>query len=193
MRIIKQEVYTFDELSAEAKENVYSYWRNDDYFFYGDDYQESLKAFEKLFRVDVLDWGVDYYSYARLGFNKIEEDVLDLSGVRLMSYLYNNFYDSIYSGKYFRKNYRSKVTKEYCAPLTGVFSDHYLLDIIVEFMDGKHVKSGYTFQALLEDCVDNWLKGFSDDYDYWCSPEAIKEEIEDGDYEFYEDGTRYRG
>lgn len=64
MRLATYEVYTFDELSDEAKEVARSWWREDLEYHWWDESLASIKAFAAEFGVTVTDWSVSPWGYS---------------------------------------------------------------------------------------------------------------------------------
>lgn len=60
MRTITKTVYTFDELSDEAKENAYNNDHINHDFAWDDEYRETLNRFCNIFDVKMHNWEVDY-------------------------------------------------------------------------------------------------------------------------------------
>ena len=69
MRIIETEVYTFDELSDDVKENVKIDLMSE--YFWGDDAISSLKAFADEIGIKIIDYSIDW-SCSAISFVKWE-------------------------------------------------------------------------------------------------------------------------
>lgn len=102
MRIIKTETkaYTFDELSDDAKENAINEFRKDgiDMQYAYDDAYESVKEFHKIF--PTREGGRNWLDVRT---SHIDDNILELSGLRLQKYIWNNYKKELYSGKLFYK------------------------------------------------------------------------------------------
>lgn len=100
MRTIEVELFKFDELSDEAKEKAIENYRNNPpEYGWHDENRATIEAFEKAFPVSITNW-----SYGGRGegvdFHVTDDDVAELTGSRLMAYLYNNHQDNFLSRKY---------------------------------------------------------------------------------------------
>lgn len=56
------QLYKFEELSEDIQENVISNFRNNDEFFYGEEYVKTIKAFCKHFDLKLNDYTLGSYS-----------------------------------------------------------------------------------------------------------------------------------
>ena len=205
MKTIEIQVYTFDELSEEAKE-VARNWRRSggiDSQFYADEIIESAKKFADIFglrfgrRYSDLQWGYLEDSFLR-----------QLSGVRLATYLWNNHKKDLFKGKYYSlwsktevsykhykegypvlKQRRSKILLDNSCVLTGVCYDDDILKPFYDFM--KRPDKYTTFEYLLEEVENAIEKCFNDVEDWVNSDEYIDETIRANEYEFTQDGKRF--
>ncbi len=98
MRTIRTKVYQFSELSEQAKETAINWYRNgsDDNQIYFGEIIDTVKKVAELFD---LKFGREYTDI-RTGH--IDDNILELSGVRLYKYLINNYYNSLYTPKYIK-------------------------------------------------------------------------------------------
>ncbi|MEO7047752.1 MAG: hypothetical protein ABI091_20810 [Ferruginibacter sp.] len=212
MRTIRTKVYKFNELSENAKDNAIERWRNsDNEMFWSNENRDSMKAFADMLPITVKDW-----SYGGRGegvyFTFDERDEIEeLTGQRLATYLWNNYKNEIYSKKYlgdlnvkhcvyhnriktkdykngnFGNAYYSAISIEkYNCPFTGYCMDNEILAPMYEFMDKPNNRTN--FKELIEECFDAWIKACNNDIDYQNSDEYIIEQIEANEYEFTQDG-----
>lgn len=214
MKQITINTYEITELSEKAKEKAYYKWLDGwDYFWSGDN-EESLKKFAEIFPIKIRNWsyggrgkGVDWT------FTKRDE-VEELSGWRLATYLWNNYGHIIYKKKYrnsflrknrivhkmvrqeYRKNkygeesYWTTVSSNlfretYNCPLTGYYIDNSLFHPIWEFMNKP---DNTTFHDLLDNCLEQWVKDCAEDYEHCSSMEYFTEECESNGWQFDEKG-----
>lgn len=199
-KIIK--IYKFDELSKDVQRKVIDKWRDGD-VFENYDGSATLEAFERIFPVQVTnyDYGdcTPYISF-EMATTYNEEH---FSGVRLMKYISNNYFNYLYQGRYYSihrfdenrkfilKKGHSKVMFESDCPLTGAWSDQDIIIPLIETMNGEHVSDeSYTFEVLMEECLGNWVDNCHEEYYYWLSDESIIDDIEANDCEFTEEGDR---
>lgn len=81
------------ELEDEARQRAYTDWlaKGNDYP-YASENCDTLEAFCNLFRIVCTNYRYDSCTYAYRFYTKHEADTEELSGVRLLAYLYNNFH-----------------------------------------------------------------------------------------------------
>lgn len=185
MKTVQINVYKFDELSESAQRKALDNFEPFiDYIW--EEAIESIKSFVDLFDVKL---GREYTDFRT---SHIDDDILNLSGARLMAYLWNNYGADLYKPKYLKhvkgKARYSRVQVACDCPLTGVCYDMDLLEPIIEAM---HKPSKYTFEQILGFCADNIQRSIEGEIEYRHSDEAKTEDIEANEYEFTEDGERF--
>jgi hypothetical protein len=62
MEIVELQIFEFNELSDEAKEKAREWYRHDMDYHWGDESQDSIKAFCNHFGVKLINWSVAPYS-----------------------------------------------------------------------------------------------------------------------------------
>lgn len=195
MKTIEINVYQFGELSPKAQDRAFQHYCSTYDYPFEDYNQEVLDEFCKLFNISVdFVYGYEYtlQFIIRTKFQYGEEE---LSGVRLMKYLQNNYMPYLtqpkvwYNEKYTKK-YISKVffEKRDC-PLTGYYLDEDILDPIYEFLSYPY--SNVTFVDLMEKCINNYLKVAQSDYNSVYSMEYFENECKETEALFLEDGRVY--
>lgn len=191
-------IYSFNELSELAKQkaiNNIRYTIDNSYIYY--EAEQTVKAFEKYFPTNSKG------NNSWLKCNVIADDnVLELIGIRLRTYLINNFGYILFKGKYFgklitlengeRKHVKrySRVIFENCCNLTGVCYDDDMLSPIYDFLKGKNYQN-YNFQELMEECYYNLEKTLENECDYMNTDEYLAEFLESNNYEFEENGELF--
>ena len=158
MRTAEVKIYSFDELSDEAKERAHANWLNEGHeHFWAGEARDTIKAFESEFGVTIRNWRYDSSGYGYdIDFGGISDEVLELSGNRARAWIWNNHgdmlieptmhYYEIKDGKRYNvvgphsRKYRSKVffdrVYDGTCPLTGVCFDCDALDPIAYFAFG---------------------------------------------------------
>lgn len=204
MRIKEVILYSFSELSAKGQQKAIDKWRENgiDTQHYWDEANESVKKFNDIFGTDE-----GRNSCLDVRTSGIDDNILNLKGLRLQKYIWNNYKNSLYKGKYYstpgyyvsnnKYHYRYRLSKcqivNSCV-LTGLCWDESLLEPIYNFLNSKkwhENKLQYektTFQDLLTDCVESLKLSLESSDEYAHSDEAIIETIEANNYEFTEDG-----
>lgn len=195
MRTQTIEVYSFNELSDDAKEHARDKYREKNYEI---DWQielfQSLMAVYKAANIKVKDYslGLNSYSYMKLD---MDDNVKDLEGSRALAWLENNLFYKlrITRAEYLKnrkayfgygKHYRIGCVK--ACPLTGVCFD-------VDFLDDlqNSVKNGMCLGDAFKGLADTYVKLLQSEYDAQNSDEYIDEHLEINGYEFTEDGNFY--
>lgn len=198
MRTATIEVYKIDELSESAKEKAFNkFCANDCYN--GDDNRNTLSKFEEVFPVKVTNYEYGYHNYINYKFTA-DDDIENLSGIRLMKHIYNNYFTDLFKGKYFSKGkyindqytykYRhSKVMFENCCVLTGYCIDDDILEPIYKFL--KKPEEHIIFTDLMYDCLQSWIYACNADYEAYYSMESFEDIARINEYEYTEDGEMF--
>lgn len=180
-------IFSFSELSDSAKENALNQLRSLDYY---DNYDEITASWDKFTEVLPNDY-TDYY-----------DEIMNLSGVRLLKYLWNNYKNVLYKGRYYRvkgkvkphkriktsgnfQAYYSAIQLENDCPLTGCTYDMEILDPIYSFMAKPDNTS---FKTLIKRCTRAYEKAIEAEEEYSQSDEYLSEMAEANDYTFFESG-----
>ena len=198
---ITKNIYRFDELSDEAKEKVFEYFRTSDILFWQSESESTVKAI-----ADKFGWTYSCYSFDGIRYT-VEYDIDDedasmLSGKRAFAYIQNNFIDRAKEAKTYwlnhvlycdgRKNWtrKSKIsfTIDNC-PFTGYCMDCCFSEAWKEYK--KNFCKNSTVQDFLDLVAEKLSKDWTSDNEYQLSDEGLTEMIEANDYEFLEDGRLF--
>ena len=193
-------VYSVEELSEKALSRACDDWCMNSDYPWGEENRKTLLEFERIFPVEVTDW--EYgggYKYVRFNMT-CDDEVAELEGFRLATYIWNNYKDYIYKGKYYSKgkyvdgkytyvSRHSKIKLEKDCPLTGYYLDYDILKPIYDFLDSS--RQSVTFRDLMEECLDSWINACTGDYDSYYSKDNFIETAKDNEWEFYENGKKY--
>ena len=150
MKEITIKLYTFDELSDEAKKRAHNtFLSTGDYWGASGDATATIKKVEELFGVKLSDWEVDSYNprYPTVTFqdSRWNDDALYLKGNRARAYLWNNFGKVLLTGRYYSKWHGTKYAHsrlffdrvyDGTCPLKGVCFDCDALDPMAYFCFG---------------------------------------------------------
>jgi len=198
MRNISHTVYKFEELSKKGQKQAIENWRGEGHeFTNGEEYVDSLKKFCETLGITLRDYSLSAYSYSSVDWEYEPDNFAleDLSGMRLRTWIYNNWYDKLKVGEWYHKNttgnsyvqrYSNISFDIMSCPFTGVCSDNDLIYPIEKFIqkpDNSNLKE------LIEACMDSFVKAYQADEEDQDSDEAIKDKIEANEYEFTEDGV----
>lgn len=199
MRTIRIKLYKFNELSKSAKQKAIENYRNSDNYFDYSDIEGSVKAVIELFNLKTG------RTWDDIRTSHIDDSILELKGIRLATYLWNNYKTELFKGKYFslwsktEKSYKhykegypvlksrhSKVILNNDCTLTGVSFDNDILQPVYDFLKKPDVNT--TFEDLIKDIENAISKCYRDTEEWINSDEYITETIEANDYEFTQDG-----
>lgn len=204
MKTIKLNIYKITELEDSARETAIENYRQNGYYGWENDNENSLRKFEDIFPIRIKNFEYGNRNYIDFTFTENEE-IEELHGFRLAKYLWNNYKNDIWKGKYYssrmistgRKtppmyNYKyihSKVTREEGYNMTGFHMDYPLLNPIYEFCKAPDDRN---FYDLMKECLENWISDCNKDLEYTQTDEYITEHMEANEYEFLENGKVYR-
>ena len=199
-------VYKYDELGESARDKArdkFRDWNATDYLAH-DDNNNSLVAFCDLMGLD--NWDYSYGSYpsyikAELECIDYDDDIKELTGLRLLKYIRNNYEDLLLKGKFYSigkytdgkysyKHRYSKITKDWkdCS-LTGYCPDYSLCEPLFNYINEFTLDDVRTLEDIMQECLEAWLSDVEKDWENTLSDEYIVENIEMNDYWFTVDGT----
>jgi len=204
MKTIEINLYEFSELSAEIQEKVIEKYRETNQKE-GIPWQSEIEeSFEKFANIFNIQWElIDYEEPDRNRYSvELEDNIKELTGLRLAKYIWNNYKSYLYKGKYYflwskkepyhaLKSRRSKILLDNCCVLTGVCYDDELLHPIYDFLENPN--DNVNFEKLLENCIDSLCESIQKEIDYINSDETIIEEIEANEYTFEINGKMNNG
>ena len=183
MRILKINVYEFNELEKDIKEKVIEDFRNgENVYGWDDDNQKTINAFVEHFNfVNVEDWeygfGHNYINFT------MDDEIGEMSGYRFYKYLKNNNYFKI--KELYKEGYK-KLDDDCC--LTGYCLDIDILEPILKLMEHPMIYKNSTAYEIIKKCLNAWLTYCRTDLEYAYTDEAITELIEGNDYKFTKEG-----
>lgn len=196
-------VYSVNELSDKALEKAYYNWlRHWEYLSHSDN-MATLNKFKDIFPVKIKKFSYgDGTHDIEWEFNSHSE-LLDMTGLRLRTYIINNYWSDLFKGKYFSlwsktekepknpnigklKLRRSKVLFDNSCVLTGYWTDEEILDPIYKFL--KTPDKGVNFEYLLNDCLETFGIACGKDHEATSTIKTFKDEVEANDWEFFENG-----
>ncbi len=222
MRIIETVVYKIDELSEEAQKKAYEKWLSSGReYFWSDDWIKSMEAFAKEFDIKIKDYSIGPYqsSYVRWEFSGDYNEVLELKGSRLLSYLWNRHRDTISTPKYISRKsvnvdkpgirHRMIKWKEikagpnkgkwYSTCYSNLTKEKYGCSLTGYCGDNslmypiwqlwEKFDPDTTFDTLIDRCFDEFVKDFVSDVEHQDSFEYFVEHAAANEYEFEADGT----
>ena len=187
---ITKEIFSFDELSDEAKEKARDWWRDgglDDVWCRErqDSYYAAEKIYKDLHNIDGEISGSRLYAWIQNNLSHIWTEICVFSKHEDGGFK-SNWWDYKYDCVKYRNSRIKRVNNIEGCPLTGVCYDYDFLQPIIEFMK---CPSKDTSNEDLE--LPNYKDVAQRDIDWMNSDEYIDETIICNEYEFLEDGTRY--
>lgn len=211
-RTIRTKIYKFAELNSEAQQKAINTLRNSDVISSEYIYNEAHKTVKKF--NDIFNLKEGRNSWLDFNTNNIDDNILELKGLRLHKYILNNYSISLYKGKYFSlwskteksfKHYKegyptlksrnSKVIFNNECVLTGYCYDLDLLQPIYDFIERYKLLAGYystiTLNDLITSCFESLDKSLKNEEEYLYSEENINEYIDSNEVEFLINGKQY--
>lgn len=207
MKTITIQAYSFDELNEQAQEKAINWYRDNristDHIY--DEASNTVRKFHELFGTKE-----GSMSWLDVRTGHIDDNVMNLKGIRLRTYIINNFGNQLFKGKYYSlwskkeksfehypngypvlKSRHSKVIFENNAVLTGWYYDDMILQPVYQFLDWK-LRPDYNtymdFETLMTDCFKELEKAIEEEIEATTSDENIIEEIKDRDIQFTIEG-----
>lgn len=207
MRTITYNAYTFDELSDEAKEKAIIAAREKERYWSMDcnvsDAVNSVKEAAATFDLELSDWSIGPdVSQARIKVYSRSMDDNNISGVRLRTYIVNNYHHVFYVHKEYEKkqeglSYYEQMNlpevarvsnilyEETCCPFTGVCYDESIMDVFRAFLKEPYEA---TLAELFENAVIKLCKELSSEEEYMQSDEGIVDYLLCNEVEFTAEG-----
>jgi hypothetical protein len=215
MELIVTAAYKLDELSYTAQETAYQYYINNHQYDYEIiEIEQTLNAFCDIFCINWKNFDFSQCCYIDYVIN-LDENILNLKGKRLLSYLWNNYHSDLFKGKYLksktfeaipatkhkyqhfklsRRNenvfywctYRSNINFENEALLTGNYLDLDILSPIYKIL--KEYDPNTTFEELIDKCLNNYLSQCNINYKYYYSFDNFVEISGMNEYRYNEQG-----
>ena len=213
MKTIKLNIYPFEELSEKAKETALCQFNNIDSSYIYDEAYKTVKKFHEVFGTKE-----GSRSWLRVQTN-FEENVENLKGLRLRTYIINNFWEEICTPKFIgsmdknvivghkrikstqhdngnvSNHYYSGAKKEVSCPLTGVCYDISLLNPIIQFVNNYDAMKDYysymDIDTLMNDCFNELEQDIESEVQAMGEDDFKIEHIEANEIEFLENGQEY--
>lgn len=190
MKTISINLYSFNELSDKAKQRAMDDHTSTSDFFWGDPYISSIKKGLDAFNCSLvnysIDWGCSSHSNFKIRYGLVPSEI---TGLRLRTYILNNFYAALYCRRKYGKRKSKIAYKKTCCPFTGYIGDDDFLQPIRDFISRPCEHTN--FDNLMDECVEAVIASGCKDYDYCCTEEYLSEHFEANDYQFTENGKRY--
>ena len=197
MQEVNVKMYSFGELSEDAKRKVRNILRNSVYEVETsatwDDAEGSFKKFCYYFDVECRNYDIDTFGYSFGNINVIgywgdNSEIAELNGKHLrrwVNHIVENFIikpKTYYSRNYYASNKKrcSRIQKEFTGyELTGMCYDYDILEPVMKYYRGDtNVGDNYTYKDLMEECLDSFFSAVQKDFEYYYSDEGVDEYIQ---------------
>lgn len=208
-RTITTTVYTWDELSDDAKRR---FWETGYFDFSSDGWDEftaTLKAFCDAFDASCWGWDVNDYTYhfSHDAAGRWDDcpDNPRRAAAWIQKTIWNEYRRYLFKGRYYStggkyingqytyKSRRSRVLLECDCPLTGVCWD---CDVLQPMLDALSGRARYTSpDELIDDCLSALFRAWRDDIEWRASFDYFDETMLEcyPEMEFTADGTPWAG
>jgi hypothetical protein len=206
-RTVRTKVYKFNELSSTAQSVAIECQRDrqSTEFIY-EDAHSTVKAFSKVF--GLRGGRNSFLAYT----HTFDDNTTSLKGLRLRTYIINNFEAYLYKGKYYSlwsktevtykhhtnghpvlKTRYSKVMLEHSCVLTGMCYDDSMLQPVYDLIHNYSPKQHDTMniEDLMDECFDSLKTDLDKEEEAMNEDKYLIGEIEDLGLEFYESGKIY--
>lgn len=211
MKELKINVFSFDELSKEVQDKVIERerWNVMDSVMECTclEFQKTLDEFQKITDSYVNSYEVDYCGcrFGKVRSDKIvydDFDLEDLKGKLLFRYIGNEIMPYLQKLKSYSKfgkgdkvkSRRSRIIMEGFdgCPLTGVMYDYIVLKPLFDYYYNwsRPEYQNLTFCDVMEECYDKLFEALHEEYQYYASDEAVREELLNREDKYYEDGEQ---
>ena len=178
MRTIKLKLYSFDELSKEAKQKALENYVHSAEYFWGDDAIKSLEGFCKHFECSLKKYSIDWLEGYRNEYSfYIPEHMRNLSEEEMGEYIES-------MGSYDKETLKG--TGE--CKFTGYCADEDAADGARKaYFEGER-----NIDEILGTGFESWYSACKSDFEYQLTEEYYSEHCEANEYEFYENGEMHR-
>ena len=175
-RFIK--VYTIDELDYDAQRNAYNEWLSSVDYPWESENRESLNAFCSRFNIGRVDYEYGGYRPPWIEADiRVSGEVDTLRGLRLRTYILNNFGDVLFKPKYLRhvggKPRYSKVKVDRVPNFSGYYLYYNICKPLYDFID--HPDRHTSLSDLLQECLWEWVNECHKDMESFYSFENFEE------------------
>lgn len=191
METVQVKIYNASELSKKALSKAHHEWQCLGMYPWNSENEAVLNEFAEAFGLNITSWqyGNDRGVHVRFEFNDyLEFDPEEMNGIRLLKWIMNNHFDTIYTGKYYHKGKASKHSKVFFEynTLAGYCVGYDILKPIFDFIENPTEQD---LNGLIKECLNAWLTSCNSDYEYYYSEESFIENSEANEWKYTEDGS----
>lgn len=202
METVQITVYKFDELPEDVQIKLIEKEREKEDFEWL--YDEARETVEKFFKLSGVKSGRD--RWLEFSLSHFEGNILELKGLRLRTWILNNWGDWLYKGKYYSlwskteksfeyhknghpvlKKRRSKCQFTKDCVLTGVYYDNDFLEAIYDFIENYKNQKGAeytTLEDLIQNCFESLKYTIEDEIEALNDDDHISDSIRGQDLRY---------
>ena len=187
-------IYTFDELSDEAKEKVIAEARDFAMEIHRDELVDCMKSAMNEMGIAIEDYSIDIDGS---GYIKLDAENDDLEGTRAYAYIMNNFFEGVDKKKLVYKEWEKRRIshldrKDWIdnCPFSGICYDYAVKDAWENWCNDLREGKSPSIRDFLDELEWAYLKELSDEH-YGFDEECARDLAEANGYEYLEDGTIY--
>lgn len=174
MRTVATNVYSYFELSDEAKEKAYNDYCYTMDYPYHHEFEKVLDSLEGLIGMTVHNWEYDMYNF-HFKLEIDDDEKAFMQGVQLSNYLLTNYLEYM------------EDTKE----LTGYFLDYCFFAKMKKMLQEVWENPSITFYQVINECIVGLFEGLCDDIQEFYSIGQFEELTEINEWEYLENGELY--
>lgn len=187
-------IYTFDELSDEAKEKVIAEARDSAMEFSCDELVDCMKTAMDKMGITINDYGISIDGSGYINFS-VEDD--DLEGIRAYKFIVNRLFSEVDKKKFYYKrwekrrksNLERKDWMDNC-PFSGMCYDYAMKNAWVNWCSELRKGNSPSVRDFLNELEYQYLHEIANDY-YGFDEENARDLADANGYEYLEDGTLY--
>lgn len=207
MREVTIKVYRFDELPEETQRRIFERDQNREIFEdgYSSEYLATLEKFADFFDIEIK-YEVNSIRYNfdfTITDNETAENLETIRDpLRLATWVYNNHWWELRRGKYYstpgkwidgkhtyKKRYSRVIFTYDDLPLTGVVTDHFILNTIIDCITYR--RTFETYDDLITTALNEFFEAWREELEYLESFECFAETVTTDGIEYTADGVRW--
>ncbi len=187
-------VYSFDELSEEAREKAIDAARDFEADYRLEEFVDCMKSAMDKMGITIKDYSICIDGSGYINLSVVNDD---LEGVRAYRYIVNNFFSGVNKKKLYYKEWEKRRKsnldrKDWMddCPFTGMCYDYGVKSAWEDFCAELKQGERPTVRDFLDELESHYLDMQTKEY-YGFDEDAARELYDANGYEFLEDGTLY--
>lgn len=188
MKTIEVKLLKFHELSEDARLRAIENYREENSRLSSEIQAQDLRQSQKAF-LAAMNSEINYNVY------RVDSNADGLTGVRLATFILNNYAEKLVRPKVYYKGgvgintkfYHSKIQVTRDCALTGYALDDYFTQPIWDFIESPD--NTQELSDVIENAVDSaWKKHEDDQYNFYTDDDCVASGLEARDFDFTENG-----